>query len=117
LRELKLRGHERVPHMRDVSVHAPAHGDPVGAYSIDLSRSGSKIFSVLPLAVGDEVKITWGDRVPAVTLGGRVAYVASTSDGQFAGVQFHRSLSPEAFRALREHRDTAAYLHGHKGRA
>ncbi len=117
MRELKLRGHERVPHLREVSVNAIEHGRPVRGYTIDLSRGGSKIFTELSLAAGDEVELSWGDRVPAVTLGGRVVYVTSTSDGQFVGVQFHQALSAAAFRELREHRDTAAYLHGHEGRA
>jgi hypothetical protein len=117
MRLFKTRAHERVLHLREVSVHAPESGRTAVAYAIDLSRGGIKISTELPLMMGDAVELAWGDRDPAVTLGGRVIYVKYHDSGLFAGVRFHRPLGAAEFRGLREYRPaTAGDGRGERGR-
>jgi hypothetical protein len=108
MRNFQLRAHERITHLRVVSIHAPEHGCADDGCTIDLSRGGCKFYTDMPLSVGDAIELTWSD--PAVTLGGRVVNVSPHDEGLFAGVRFYQPLSPGAFEELQQHRPVAKRL-------
>jgi hypothetical protein len=112
MRSFKLRTHERITHFSEVFVHAPEHGREDNGCAIDLSQSGCKFSTDMPLSVGDEVELTWAERVPMVTLGGRVVNVTPHDEGLFAGVKFHQPLSLQVFRELQQHRPASMIFRG-----
>jgi hypothetical protein len=102
MRKLRPRDHERVRHLHEVNFRNAAGGAVSRGFTIDLSPSGTRLFSALPLSVGDTVILAWTHRDPAVSLVGRVVHVRTEVEGNCAGVQFFPPLTPEVFRNLRD---------------
>jgi PilZ domain len=106
MRKLRPRRYERVRHLHEVNFRNASGGVVSRGYTIDLSPSGTRLFSALPLAVGETIELAWPHRDPAVSLVGRVVHVRVEVEGNCAGVQFYPPLSPEVFQNLRDLRRT-----------
>jgi hypothetical protein len=108
MKTFKLRTHDRMMHLRDVLLRVAPHCAYSQAHTLDLSRSGVKIFTQMSIAAGDSVELIWVDRQERVKLAGRVVYVQVDDAGLFAGVRFHEAISAATLRDLNRRREDQA---------
>jgi hypothetical protein len=99
--KIRPRKHDRVIHLREVTLRAASGGPSLRGHTIDLSPSGVRVFTDAALAVGEPVDLTWADTEPRVTLRGWVVYAKIDVEGTSGGVAFHPPLGPNEFQKLR----------------
>jgi hypothetical protein len=98
--KLRPRKTDRVRALSEVTYRVDSTGPALRGHTIDLSPTGVRLFCARSPAVGDAIDLTWADRGPGLTIGGRVVYVNVGVEGNWAGVEFHRPLDPAVFAAL-----------------
>ena len=98
--KIRPRHHDRERVLRDVTFRVLPVGYPWRASTIDLSRSGVKVFSEQALQVGDLLELAWSGGNSVLKLNGRVAHVHVEVDGTWAGVQFVAPIDSRAFASL-----------------
>jgi hypothetical protein len=101
VRKILPREHDRVTHLRQVTFRVASGGPTLRGHTIDLSRSGVRLFCDRALSVGDTIDLTWSDREPPVTISGRVVYLKVEVEGNSAGVRFHHPINPVVYQFLR----------------
>jgi hypothetical protein len=99
--KIRPRKHDRVTHLREVTLRVASGGPALRGHTIDLSPSGVRVFTDGALAVGEPVDLTWGESESRVTLRGWIVYAKVDVEGTSGGVAFHPPLGPDEFRKLR----------------
>ncbi len=98
--KLRPRKHDRVRHLSAVKYRVGLEGPILRGHTIDLSRSGVRLFCVQSPTIGETIDLTWSDCDPPLTVGGRIVYVKFDLEGSSAGVVFHQPISPALFHTL-----------------